>query len=100
MMRFTTTKTLALARSAGRIAQGGQERSRRLPTAADAKRSSRRLIQNLRSARRDHDLIPFASSRIADAAAGGLNAPPTTLKVSKPSSTHGRPASHKGGGGK
>jgi hypothetical protein len=48
------------------------------PTAADAKRSSRRFIQNPRSARRDHDLAPFASDRIADAVAVGLNAPPTT----------------------
>ena len=39
------------------------------------------LIQNPRSARRDHGFIPLASARIADASAVGLNAPAPTPKV-------------------
>jgi hypothetical protein len=50
-----------------------------LPTAAEAKLSSRRFVfQNPRSARRDHDLMILARSRIEfDATPVGLIAPPT-----------------------
>ena len=87
MMRFTTSQSVTHSASS----QGPHRPNRwRNATAENSECAAKRtrsgafaaFIQNPRSARRDHDLAPFASNRIADAVAVGLNAPTQTLRVS------------------
>ena len=73
------------ARKAQSASHGANPSSRHQPPHARTRSGAHAaFIQNLRSGRRDHFAIPFASNRIADAVAVGLNAPTTALSRRQP----------------
>jgi hypothetical protein len=82
-MRFTTSKKRLAQRRPHKAPQAAA-----CPdagsSAASGSRGHAALIQNPRSARRDHFLMILARGSELDAVPVGLNAPPPTSKVSSP----------------